>query len=98
MDEFGLYYSEIQEMKVIDIPTNSKVDIPLEESIAAIDINEDLEIDQLLNRAEFMSTTTVDYDKGIELMNRTNITIYNKKGILQENLVKNDPSGSNNDF
>ena len=73
MDKYELYYSEIQEVIVVDIPTNSHVDLPLEESIATIDVDEELTSEQLLNRAEFISTTTIDFDKGIELENRTNI-------------------------
>ena len=98
MDEFNLFYSEIQEMKVVDIPTNSGIDMALEETIETIDIEEDLTTEQLLNRAEFLATTTVDFDKGVELQNRTNITIYNKKGILQEKLLLDDPHGSKRDL
>ena len=98
MDEFGLFYSEIQEVQVIDIPTNSNLDIPLEESIAKIDVDEELTTEQLLNRAEFISTTTVDFEKGVEIENRTNISTYNRRGVLQENLIKIDPTGSNQDL
>ena len=98
MDEFGLFYSEIQEVRVIDIPTKSNEDIPLEESIAKIDVDEELTTEQLLNRAEFISTTTVDFEKGVEIENRTNISTYNKRGVLQENLIKIDPTGSNSDL
>ena len=94
MDEFGLFYSEIAEMKVVDVPTESGVNISLKDSIQKLDVNEELSVEQLLNRAEFLSKMTVDYDKGFELLNRTNISIYNSKGILQENLITKDPQSS----
>ena len=106
-DEYGLYYSEIQEVRLIEIPTQvapTEIEevIPLEESIQTIDIEENLETDQLLNRAEALSTATIDFDKGYTLLNRTNVTIYNSKGILQENLVLVTPNTSDgskrNDF
>ena len=97
-DEYELYYSEIQPMQIFDIPTNKGPDIALEESIQTIDVEEDLSTEQLLKRAEFISTTTIDFDKGFELPNRTNISIYNKKGILQENLIDYGPRGSSNDI
>ena len=41
-DKWGLFYSEIQEVEVFDVPTNSRVDIPLEDALGSIDIDEDL--------------------------------------------------------
>jgi len=95
-DEFGLYYSEIQEMKVLEIPTKLSSDevdvvIPLQNTTASIDLDEDLESSQLLFRSESISSTTIDFDKGKEILNRTNTTIYNSKGILQEKLISTDP-------
>ena len=98
MDEFGVYDSEIQEVEVFDIPTNSKKDIPLEESIESIDLDEELTSEQLLKRAEFLATATVDYEKEVEILNRTNITIYNKQGLLQDKLILNDPTSSERDL
>ena len=97
-DEFGLYYSEIQEVEVYDVPTNSKKNIPLEESLESIDLDEDLTPEQLNNRAEFLATTTIDYEKGIEILNRTNVTDFNPKGIWQQNLLLYDPVSSQRDI
>jgi len=44
-----------------------------------------------LKRAQFLASTTVDFQKGIEFKNRTNITTYNKRGVLQENLTDLGP-------
>ena len=98
MDEFGLYYSSIQEVEVYDIPTISNIDIPLEGSIESFDINEELTSEQVLNRAHVLATSTVDFDKGIEVLNRTNITDFNRKGLWQQNLILNDPTSSQRDI
>ena len=98
MDEYDLFYSEIKYVRVIDIPTNSGEDIALKDAINKIDLNEELEDDQLLKRAEFISTTTVDFQKEEELLNRTNITTFNKKGVWQENLILYDPVSSSRDI
>ena len=98
-DEYNLYYSEIQKVRVVDIPTKSGVNnITLSETIQTIDIDEELESEQLLNRAEFLATTTVDFEKEEVTINRTKITTYNKQGVLLENLQKTDPSSSMNDI
>ena len=97
-DEFGLFYSEICQVEVNDIPTNSKVNIPLEESLKSIDLDEDLTPEQLNNRAEFLATTTIDFEKGIEILNRTNVTDFTKKGIWQQNLILYDPTSSIRDI
>ena len=98
-DEYNLYYSEIQKVRVVDIPTKSGVNnITLSETIQTIDIDEELESEQLLNRAEFLATTTVDFEKEEVTINRTYITTYNKQGVLLENLQKTDPSSSMNDI
>ena len=70
----------------------------MEESISSIDLDEDLTTEQVLKRAEMLSTSTIDYEKEVEILNRTNITIYNKKGLLQENLILNDPTSSERDL
>ena len=57
MDEFGLYYSSIQEVEVYDIPTISNIDIPLEGAIESFDINEELTSEQVLNRAHVLATS-----------------------------------------
>ena len=97
-DEFGLFYSEYVTVQVFDVPTNSKVDLPLEDGLASIDIDEDLTPEQLSNRAEFLATTTIDFEKGIDLLNRTNVTDFTKKGIWQQNLILYDPTSSNRDI
>ena len=98
-DEFGVFYSEIKKVQVFDIPTNSQKDLPLEEGLKSIDLDEDLTSEQLSNRAEFLATTTVDFDKGeVEILNRTDITPITKKGIRQENLILNDPTDSQRDL
>jgi len=97
-DEFGLFYSDIQEVQVHDVPTNSKKDIPLEDALESIDLDEDLTPEQLSNRAEFLSTTTIDFEKGIEILNRTNVTDFTKKGIWQQNLILYDPTNSKTDI
>ena len=97
-DEFGLFYSEIQTVEVYDVPTNSRKDIPLEEALESIDLDEDLTPEQLSNRAEFLSTTTIDFEKGIEILNRTNVTDFTKKGIWQQNLILYDPTSSKTDI
>ena len=92
-DEFEVYDSEIQEVEVFYIPkyNNSKINITLKESIKSIDLSEDLTSDQLLKRTEFISTTTAGFEKDEELLNRTNVTIYNNKGLLQEKLILKEP-------
>ena len=98
-DEFSLFWSEIQEVEVYDIPTNSQVDVPLEQALESIDLDEDLTPEQLSNRAEFLATTTVDFEKeGVEIINRTNITDFTKKGIWQQNLILYDPTDSQRDL
>ena len=97
-DKWGLFYSEIQEVEVYDVPTNSRVDIPLEDALESIDIDEDLTPEQLSNRAEFLATTTIDFEKGIEILNRTNVTDFTKRGIWQQNLILYDPTSSPNDI
>ena len=97
-DEWGLFYSEIQVVEVVDIPTRSMVNLTLEEGLANIDLDEELTSEQLSNRAEFLATTTVDYDKGVELINRTNVTDFTKKGIWQQNLILSDPTSSQRDL
>ena len=97
-DEFGLFYSEIQEVEVYDIPTNSRIDIPLEEALKYIDLDEDLTPEQLNNRAEFLATITIDFDKKIKILNRTNVTDFNPKGIWQQNLILYDPTSSQRDL
>ena len=98
MDEFGLYYSEIQEVEVYDTPTSSNIDIPLIEAIKAIDINEELNMEQLLKRAEFLASSTLDYEKKVEILNRTNVTDFNNKGLWQEKLILYDPTSSKRDL
>ena len=98
MDEFGLYYSIIQEIEVYDIPTKSKIDIPFEESISEIDIDGIESTEQLLNRAQFLSSLTGDFDKGLEVRNRTNITDFNNKGLWQQKLILSDPTSSIRDI
>ena len=56
-------------------PTESGVSIPLSEVISTIDIDQDLSTKQLSNRAEFISTITVDFPKDF-ILNRTNVTNY----------------------
>ena len=97
-DEFGLYYSEIQTIEIYDVPTNSKIDIPLEEALESLDLDEDLTPEQLNNRAEFLATTTIDFDKGIQILNRTNVTDFTPKGIWQQNLILYDPESSQRDI
>ena len=90
-DEYELYDSEIQEVEVTDVFTYIDEKIPMEELLDSIDLDEDLTSTQLLKRAEFLASTTVDFQKGIEFKNRTNITTYNKRGVLQENLTDLGP-------
>ena len=78
-DELGLFYSEIQEVEVYDIPTNSRIDIPLEESLKDIDLDEDLTPEQLNNRAEILATVTIDFEKEIKILNRTIMQLKIKK-------------------
>ena len=98
MDEFGLYYSDIQEVEVYDIPTGSNIELPLHEVIESIDINEELTLEQLLKRAEFLASVTLDYGKNVEILNRTNVTDFNKKGLWQEKLILFDPTSSKRDI
>ena len=93
-DEYELYDSEIQEVEVTDAFTFINDKVPVEELLETIDLEEELTSTQLLKRAEFLATTTVDFEKGIEILNRTNITTYNNKGILQVNLTNKDPKSS----
>ena len=98
-DEHGLYYSEIKDLKLFKIPTDLEPGetqnvLPLKETLLTIDLDEELTSEQLLNRAQFTSTMTVDFDKGYEIVNRTNVTIYNSKGILQENLILKEPEAN----
>ena len=98
-DEFGLYESGIQEVTVVDIPTVSLVEPDLEKALKSIDLDEDLTPEQLSNRAEFLATTTIDFDKkGIVILNRTNVTDFTKKGIWQQNLILYDPTSSRTDL
>ena len=97
-DEFSLFYTEVKEVQVFDVPTSSQVDLPLEESLQSIDLDEDLTPEQLSNRAEFISTTTVDFEKGTDIQNRTNITTFTKQGIWQEDLIMFDPTDSQRDI
>ena len=97
-DKWGIYYSEIQEVTVNDIPTNGGPDLTLEDGLASIDLDEDLTPEQLSNRAEFLATTTVDFEKGLDIINRTNVTDFNKRGIWQQNLIINDPTSSQRDL
>ena len=95
-DEYGLFFSEIQEVKINKIPTElspgePKPNLTLAEALDSIDIDEEYTSEQLLNRASSVSTTTIDYDKGYEIVNRTNVTIYNSKGVLQEYLILKEP-------
>ena len=97
-DEFNLYFTEVKEVKVYDVPTSSQIDLPLEESLKSIDLDEDLTPEQLSNRAEFISTTTIDFEKGTDIQNRTNITTFTKQGIWQEDLIMLDPTDSQRDI
>ena len=97
-DELGIFDTEIQEVIVYDIPTNSNEDIPLEESLSSIDLDEELTSEQVLKRAESLAKATSDYDKNIEILNRTNVSTYSNRGILQEKLILYDPSGSIRDL
>ena len=97
-DEHGLYYSIIKEIEVYDVPTKSKIDIPLEESIDSFDIDKELTIDQLLNRAKILASLTSDFEKEVEILNRTNITDFNKKGLWQQNLILFEPTSSKRDL
>ena len=54
LDEFGLYYIEIQEVEVYDVSTNSNIDISLIYIVKSNDINEELNMEQLLKKAEFL--------------------------------------------
>ena len=93
-DEFDVYDSEIQEVEVNEMPidlSKNRVNIPLEESIETIDLDEDLTTEQLLKRTRMLATSTVDFEKEEVILNRTNISTYNKKGLLQENLILIDP-------
>ena len=97
-DKYDLYDSIIQEVEAIEIPTSGNINLNLTETIKSLDINDDLTLEQLLNRAEFFATVTSDFDKGIEIINRTNITDFSKKGMLQEKLILNDPVSSSRDI
>ena len=94
-DEFEVFDTEIQEVEVYDIPSlNNKPNISLAESISSIDLDEELTSEQLLKRAEFLSKATQDFEKEEYVINRTNITIYNNRGLFQENLILYDPQSS----
>ena len=93
-DEFELFYSEIQEVTIYEVYEFINKKVPLEESIKSVDLEKDLTTKQLLNRAEFLATVTVDFDKGTEYINRTNVSAYDKKGNLQEKLLLNKPKSN----
>jgi hypothetical protein len=97
-DEFNLYYSDSQKVEVYDVPTASQKDIPLSDGLKSIDVDEDLTPEQLSNRAEFLATTTIDFEKGIVILNRTNVTDFTRKGIWQQNLILYDPTDSQRDI
>ena len=97
-DELNLFYSEIQEVEIYEVYEFIKKKIPLEETIKSIDLDKELSTEQLLKRSEFLAKTSVDFEKGIEFINRTNITIYSNKGILQEKLILYKPTAYENDL
>ena len=73
MDKFEATNSTTSTIKVYLPPNDSGVNIPIIDSISSIDITGDLTPEQLSNRAEAISTITVDYPKNF-ILNRTIVT------------------------
>ena len=93
-DKFSLYDSTSEILLVNKPPTESGVSIPISEVISSIDVELDLSSKQLSNRAEFISTITVDFPKEF-ILNRTNVTNYdiniNDKIVTLPYLILQDP-------
>ena len=64
-------------------PNESGVNVPIIDSIQGIDVDKTLTSEQLSNRAEFLSTITVDYPKE-PILNRTNVTTDDKLLVLHD--------------
>ena len=73
MDELEADSEVNKTMKLYLSPTESNVSIPLKDSLSSIDLEGDLTPEQLSNRAEFLSTITVDFPKDF-ILNRTTVT------------------------
>ena len=99
-DEFNVSNSETTVIEVHDIPRadSPKQNITLKESFASIDLDDELTSDSILKRAKTFASSTTNFEREEEELNRTSVTTFNKKGILQENLILNDPIGKNRDI
>ena len=82
-DKMGEVGESTATIKCYAPPNESGVNVPIIDSIQGIDVDKTLTSEQLSNRAEFLSTITVDYPKE-PILNRTNVTTDDKLLVLHD--------------